>query len=58
MGWIGCKKTNDMVPQIWIIGYLKMYKIFNKVMKFITEAIKNWKVKLTASGKTLAEVKI
>ena len=34
-----------------------MYKIHNKVKKFITETVKNWKVKLTVAGKTLAEVK-
>ena len=34
-----------------------MYKISNKVIKFITETMKNWKAELTAGGKTL-EVKI
>ena len=35
-----------------------MYKISDKVINFITEAMKNWKVELTAGGKTLAKVKI
>ena len=35
-----------------------MYKISDKIIKFITEAMKNWKVGLTAGGKALAEVKI
>ena len=36
---------------------LKMYKISDKVIKFIMEAMKKCKVELTAGGKTLAEVK-
>ena len=37
---------------------LKMYKISNKVIKLITETMKNWKVELTEGEKILAEVKI
>ena len=37
---------------------LKIYKIPDKVIDFITEAKINWKVELTTEGKTLAEVKI
>ena len=32
--------------------------MFENVIKFITEAIENWKAELTAGGKTLAGVKI
>ena len=35
-----------------------MYKISDKVIKFITEVMKNWKVELTAGGKTVAGVKM
>ena len=35
-----------------------MYKISNKAIKFTREVRKNWKVELTAGGKTFAEVKI
>ena len=41
MAWIDYKKAYDMVPQSWIVDYLKMYKISNKIIKFITGAIKN-----------------
>ena len=44
-----------MVPQTWIIEYLKMFKISDKVVDFI---MKNYKVELTGGEKTLAEVKI
>ena len=48
-----------MVLQTWIIECLKMYKISKKkVINFVTKAMENWKVKLTAREKTLAEVKI
>ena len=52
------KKANDMVSQTWIIDCVKMYKISDKVIKFITESMKNLKVELTVGGITLAEVKI
>ena len=35
-----------------------MYKITSKIIKFLTEALKNWKVELTAGGKILAVVKM
>ena len=35
-----------------------MYKTPDNVIKFITEAIKNWKVELLAERKTFAVVKI
>ena len=47
-----------MVPQKDLIDCLKMYKIFDKVIKFIDETMKNWRMELTARGKSLAEVKI
>ena len=53
MSWINDKKTYDM-----IIKCLKVYKIFDKIIKFITNAKENWREELTAGGQTLAEVKI
>ena len=35
-----------------------MHKISEKILKCMTDAMKNWKVELTAEGKTLAEMKI
>ena len=58
MMWIDNKKVYDMVLQTWIIDCLNTYKISNKVIKFITEAMKDSKVELTAGVKTLAKVKI
>ena len=55
---IDFKKAYYMIPQGLIINYLEMYKISDKVTKIITEAVKKWKVKLIAGGKTLTEGKI
>ena len=52
------KNAYNIVPQSCLIGFLKMYKISDKVIKFIPEVMKNWKAEMTAGGKTLAEVKI
>ena len=58
MAWIDNKKANDIIPQSWIINFLKIYKIYDKNINFITEAMKNRKVELTAGRKALTEVKI
>ena len=58
MTWIEDKKPNDVVPQTCIMEYQKIYKISYKIINFVTEAIKNWKVELTARGKTLTVLSI
>ena len=50
---VNYKKAYDIVTKTWIVDGLKMYKISNKVIKFITGAMKNWKVELTAGEKKL-----
>ena len=52
------KKAYDIVPQSWIIDFLKMYKITAEVINFIENTILNWTVQLTTVGKSLTEVKI
>ena len=58
MSWIDYKNAHDMVPQNWIINCLKMYKISHETINFIEKTMKNWRVELTAGGKSLAETKI
>ena len=58
MAWIDYRKAYDMIPQSWIIDSPKLYKVSNKIIKFIAKTMKTWKVELTAGGKSLAEVKI
>ena len=50
------RMTYDMVGKA--DNCLKMYTIYDKDIKFIREAMKNWKVELTAEEKTLQEGKI
>ena len=42
-----------MVPQSWIIDYLKMSKISGEVTKLIENTMENWRVEQTAEGKNL-----
>ena len=58
MVWIDYRKAYNMVPQSWIIDSLKLYKVSDENIKFIVKTMKNWKMKLTAGGKCLAEGKI
>ena len=59
MAWIDYKKAYDMVPQSRKINCLKMYKISHEVINFIEKKKrKNWKIDLTAGGKSLAKTKI
>ena len=51
------QKIHHIVPQRWIIDCLKMYNIFEEVMKFIEKIMENWIVELTAGGKSLTELK-
>ena len=42
MAWIDYKKACNINPQSWIIDSLKVYKISNKIIKFIKKTMKNW----------------
>ena len=48
--------THVMVQQTWMIECLKMFKISDKIINFITKAMEKSKVELAAGGQTLAEV--
>ena len=58
MVWIDYKKAYDMVPQNWIINYLKMYKISNEVINFIEKTMKTWNVVLAARETKLPAAKV
>ena len=40
--------ANHMVLQTWIIECRKIFKISDKVIKYIIRAIENWKAELAA----------
>ena len=58
MAWIDYKKAYDMVPQSWILHFLKMYKISHEVINFSEKTMQTWTVEMTAGGRSLAEIKI
>ena len=58
MVWIDYKKAHDIVPQRWILHYLKTYEIPDHVVQCIEKSMKTWRVELKAGGKSLVEVKI
>ena len=58
MAWFDSKKAYDMLPQSWILHCLKMYKLSHKVINFIEQTMKTWRVELTAGGRSIAETKI
>ena len=41
MAWIDYKEAYGIVPQRWIIEYLKMYKISGEVIKFLEHILEN-----------------
>ena len=55
--WYGLTTKRRMVSQSWIIDYVEMYTISGEVIKVIENTLENWRVELTAEGKSLAEVK-
>ena len=55
MNLIDYRMAYNMIPRSWIIDCLKMY---NEVIEFIKETLKNWRVELAARGKISAELKI
>ena len=52
------KFSYGIVPQSWIINWLKMYKISHEVINFIEKNMKSWGVELIAGERSLAETKI
>ena len=51
MSWIDYKKADDMVPQIWIIHCLKIFKISDEIINLIEKTTKTRRVELTVGGK-------
>ena len=58
MAWIDYKKVYDMFRKAGLYTISKRYKISDEVIKFFENIMKNWRVELTAEGKSLTEIKI
>ena len=58
MSWIDNKKRYYMVPQSWMMNFLKIYQISHEAINFIEKTMKTWSVELTAERRSLAEAKV
>ena len=56
--WHGFTTKKRLVVWSRKLGCLKIFKISDKIINFITKAMESWKVEFAAVGKTLADVKI
>ena len=54
IAWTEYKMDYDMVPQTWLIECLKINKICNKIINFITNVMENWRVELIEGCQTRA----
>ena len=57
MAWIDNKKAYDRVPQSWIINSENVQNITRNHELHKKKHMKNWRVELTAGGKSLGETK-
>ena len=53
MAWIDYRPAYNMAHQTYIDS-LELYKISDEVIKFIEKTMENWRVELTARGKSFA----
>ena len=58
VAWIDYKKAYTMVPHIWILHCLKIFKVDDNIRNLIGKSMKNWKVELVSGGEPLCDVKI
>ena len=56
--WVIIKKAYDLIPKTWIIECLKLFKISDKIINFITKVMKNCNVKSAEGEQTRVEFKI
>ena len=58
VAWIDYRKAYDLVPHSWILECLTLFKIDERVRKFLQESMKSWKVNLECGTTSLGEVSI
>lgn len=58
MAWVDYRKAYDMVPHTWLKECLDMYKVDERVARFLKLSMDNWKTVLESGGESLGEVKI
>ena len=58
MGWVDYKKAFDMVPHSWLLKFLDMFKIAEKIKRVLCNSMNTWKTELTSGGESIGKVKI
>ena len=58
MAWIDYKKSFDMIPHSLLIEWLEIYGAEENNIRYLKNAMPNWKTIPTSSGTSLAEVNI
>jgi len=58
MAWIDYRKAYDSVPHSWIMRCLQLYKVDQKIYRFITASMEYWQIRLTCGKEEIGDVKI
>ena len=58
MAWIDYKKAYDMVPHSWMLESLKLARVAENVVEYISRLMKGWNVGLMSCGEFLGKVNI
>ena len=58
MAWIYYKKAYDMVPHLWIIECLDLFKVAENIKNLLVNSMEKWKVILCSGNSELSEVEI
>jgi hypothetical protein len=56
--WIDFQKAFDMVPHSWIIQTLRMYKVSEVLVKFLSESMKKWNLWLFCRNTKLCNITV
>jgi len=50
MAWLDIKKAYDAVPHDWILYCLRLFGVYDKIIKFVECAMCQWTTMLTVNG--------
>ena len=58
MTWVDNKKTNAMIPPLWIIKCLRIFGPAENMLSLLEKSMNQWLVELTSGGTTLGSVSV
>ena len=50
MAWIDYKKAYDMVPHLWIIESLDLFRVAKNIKSFLVNSMERWNVMLCSGN--------